>query len=79
MGVSLLSEGRWNQQSRLVSAAPEAGRLSSTLRTDQVVGRVAVGMQAIMTDRLELRLRYGGEYSTNLTGHGGSLAFALRF
>lgn len=78
-GVGLLSEGRWNQQSRLVSAAPEAGRFSSSVRTDQVVRRVSAGVQAFMTDRVELRLQYEGEYSRNLTGHGGSLALALRF
>jgi hypothetical protein len=78
-GVSLLSQGRWNQESRLVSAAAEAGRFSSTVRTDQVVGRVAAGVQAFMTDRLELRLQYEGEYSQNLTGHGGSVAIAWRF
>jgi hypothetical protein len=78
-GLSLLSDGRWNQESRLVSAATSAGRFSSVVRTDQVVGRVAVGAQLFTTDRLELRLQYEGEYSANLTGHGGSVALALRF
>ncbi|UPY36284.1 autotransporter outer membrane beta-barrel domain-containing protein [Sediminicoccus sp. KRV36] len=78
-GVSLLSEGRWNQEGRMVSAPGAAGRFSSVVRTDQVVGRFAAGMQVFATDRLELRLQYEGEYSANLTGHGGSLALAYRF
>jgi hypothetical protein len=77
-GVSLLSEGRWNQESRLVSS-PAATRFETAVRTDQVVGRLAVGAQVFATDRLELRLQYDGEYSQNLTGHGGSLTFAYRF
>jgi hypothetical protein len=78
-GVSLLSEGGWRQEARLVSSAAQAGRFSSVVRTDQVVGRVAAGMQVFATNRLELRLQYEGEYSTNLTGHGGSFAVAYRF
>jgi hypothetical protein len=78
-GVNLLSQGRWSQDSRLVIAAPEAGRFTSTVKTDQVVGRVSAGVQAFLTDRLEMRLQYEGEYSQNLTGHGGSLALAWRF
>jgi hypothetical protein len=78
-GVSLLSEGRWSQQSRLASAPAAAGAFSSVVRTDQVVGRVAAGVQVFATDRLELRLQYEGEYSSNLTGHGGSFAVAYRF
>ncbi|MBX9749697.1 MAG: autotransporter outer membrane beta-barrel domain-containing protein [Roseococcus sp.] len=77
-GVSLLSDGRWSQESRL-AIAPAAGRFSSVVRTDQVVGRVTAGAQIFATDRLELRLQYEGEYSAHLTGHGGSLAVAMRF
>jgi outer membrane autotransporter protein len=33
----------------------------------------------VRTDRLEVRLQYDGEYSANLTGHGGSLTLAYRF
>jgi hypothetical protein len=78
-GVSWLSQGRWTQESRMVSSAAEAGRFSTVVRTDQVVARVAAGVQVFATDRLELRLQYEGEYSANLTGHGGSLALAYRF
>ncbi|MBS7789746.1 hypothetical protein KTR66_07060 [Roseococcus sp. SDR] len=77
-GVSLLSSGQWSQESRLVSA-PSSARFESTVRTDQVVGRLAVGAQVFATDRLEVRLQYEGEYSANLTGHGGSLSLAYRF
>jgi hypothetical protein len=78
-GVSWLSQGRWTQESRMVSSPAEAGRFSTVVRTDQVVARVAAGVQIFATDRLEARLQYEGEYSANLTGHGGSLALALRF
>ncbi len=78
-GVSLLSSGDWNQQSRLVGAPAAAGRFSSQVQTDQVVGRVVAGVQVYATNRLELRLQYEGEYSANLTGHGGSFALAYRF
>ncbi|WPB82901.1 autotransporter outer membrane beta-barrel domain-containing protein [Sediminicoccus rosea] len=78
-GVSLLSSGDWTQQSRLVGAPAAAGRFSSQVQTDQVVGRVVAGVQVYATNRLELRLQYEGEYSANLTGHGGSFALAYRF
>ncbi|MBX9751004.1 MAG: hypothetical protein K5Q68_15560 [Roseococcus sp.] len=79
VGVSLLSDGQWSQQARLVTAPAAAGRFASVVRTDQTVGRVAAGAQVFATDRLELRLQYEGEYSSNLTGHGGSVALAMRF
>ena len=78
-GVSLLSSGSWTQESRLVGAPATAGRFSSQVQTDQVVGRVVAGVQVFATNRLELRLQYDGEYSANLTGHGGSFALAYRF
>jgi outer membrane autotransporter protein len=78
-GVSLLSQGQWRQDSRMLGAPTEAGRFSSVVRTDQVVGRFAAGAQVFATDRMELRLQYDGEFSQNLTGHGGSLTFAYRF
>ncbi len=79
VGVSLLSEGQWTQEARLVAAPAVAGRFASVVRTDQTVGRLAAGAQIFATDRLELRLQYEGEYSFNLTGHGGSVALAMRF
>ncbi len=78
-GLNLLSSGNWSQDSRLVSAPAGAGRFTSELQTDQVVGRVVAGVQVYATNRLELRLQYEGEYSANLTGHGGSFALAYRF
>jgi hypothetical protein len=78
-GVSLLSQGQWRQDSQLIAAPAGSGRFSSIVKTDQVVGRFAAGVQVFATDRLELRLQYEGEYSQNLTGHGGALTFAYRF
>jgi outer membrane autotransporter protein len=78
-GVSLLSQGQWRQDSQLIAAPAGTGRFSTVVRADQVVGRFAAGMQVFATDRLELRLQYEGEYSQNLTGHGGVVAFAYRF
>jgi hypothetical protein len=77
-GVSLLSDGRWKQESRL-AASPTGARFETSVRADQVVGRVALGAQLFATNRLEMRLQYEGEYSQNLTGHGGSLSLAYRF
>lgn len=77
-GASLLSDGRWKQESRLASS-PSGERFETAVRNDRVVGRLAVGAQVFATDRLELRLQYEGEYSQNLTGHGGSLSLAMRF
>jgi hypothetical protein len=78
-GVSLLSQGQWSQRSRLTVAPAAAADFSTVVRTDQVVGRITAGVQVFATDRLELRLQYDGEYSSNLTGHGGSFALAYRF
>ncbi len=78
-GVSWLSQGQWSQHSRLSAAPAEAAAFSTVVRTDQVVGRVTAGAQLFATNRLELRLQYEGEYSANLTGHGGSFAVAYRF
>jgi hypothetical protein len=77
-GVSLLSDGRWKQEASSGRLALGA-RFETAVRTDQVVGRVAVGAQLFATDKLEVRLQYEGEYSQNLTGHGGSLSLAYRF
>ena len=78
VGVSLLSSGRWSQESRLVSS-PSGARFETVVQTDRVAGRVIAGGQVFATDRLELRLQYEGEVSANLTSHGGSMTLAYRF
>jgi hypothetical protein len=78
-GVNLLSQGQWRQEARLLAVPADSGRFASVVRTDQVVARLTAGVQLFATERVELRLQYEGEYSQNLTGHGGALTFAYRF
>jgi outer membrane autotransporter protein len=78
-GVGFASTDSWSQDSRLAIAPPGTGSFTTRVGMDPVVGRVSVGAQLFASEAYEFRLQYDGEFGSTLTGHGGSLAVALRF
>lgn len=78
-GVSLLSEDGWKTKSRLAGAPDSAGSFTTTMPTDNVVGRIGAGFQVTHANRLDFRLQYDGELASRGSSHSGSLKMAYRF
>ncbi|WP_233238820.1 autotransporter outer membrane beta-barrel domain-containing protein [Bordetella sp. LUAb4] len=78
-GVSLLSEDGWKTKSRLAGASDSAGSFSTTMPTDNVVGRIGAGFQVTHANGLDFRLQYDGEFASQGNSHSGSLKVAYRF
>jgi len=78
-GVSLLSEDGWKTKSRLAGASDSAGSFTTTMPTDNVVGRIGTGFQVTHANGLDFRLQYDGEFASQGNSHSGSLKVAYRF
>ncbi|MGV2865357.1 autotransporter outer membrane beta-barrel domain-containing protein [Achromobacter sp. AGC39] len=78
-GVSLLSEDGWKTKSRLAGAPDSAGSFTTTMPTDNVVGRIGAGFQVTHATKLDFRLQYDGEFASRGNSHSGSLKMAYRF
>jgi hypothetical protein len=78
-GVSLLSEDGWKTKSRIAGASNGVGSFTTTMPTDNVVGRIGAGIQVTHANRLDFRLQYDGEFASRGNSHSGSLKAAYRF
>jgi len=79
LGLTLSSNDRWTQSSRLLSAPAGSGSLVTSVPLDQPVARVSAGAQLYSDRMLDFRLQYDGGYGGRLTAHGGSAVVSLRF
>lgn len=78
-GVSLLSEDGWKTKSKLARAPDSAGSFTTTMPTDNVVGRIGAGFQVTHANKVDFRLQYDGELASRGNSHSGSLKMAYRF
>ncbi len=78
-GLGYASNDRWTQEARLLGAPAGAAGFRTAVRMDGLVGRVSAGGQLYAGRNLALRLQYEGEFSNNLTAHGGTLALSWAF
>ena len=79
LGVALSNQDDWTSRSRLAAAPGGAGDFDSSVPMDEVTAKVGAGLQLTTQRGLELRLQYDGQFSANVTSHGGSLRLALPF
>jgi outer membrane autotransporter protein len=78
-GLGFASNDRWTQEARLLGAPAGAAGFRTAVRMDGLVGRISAGGQLYAGRNLALRLQYEGEFSNNLTAHGGTLALSWAF
>lgn len=63
-----------------VTGTGATGRaLFQTVTPDQLTGSVSAGVTVFAADDVALRLRYGGRFGENTTGHGGEIKLTLGF
>lgn len=79
VGLALSNQDDWTSEARLSSAPGGAGDFDSSVPIDEVTAKVGAGLQLTTRRGLELRLQYDGQFSSNVTSHGGSLRLALPF
>lgn len=78
-GVSFLSEDGWETTSRLQGASNDAGKFTTRMPTDNVIGRVGAGLQVASAGKVDFRLQYDGEFASRGASHAGSLKLAVPF
>ncbi|HMR31496.1 MAG TPA: autotransporter outer membrane beta-barrel domain-containing protein [Geminicoccaceae bacterium] len=79
VGLALSNQDDWTSKARLAAAPGGADGFESSVPMDEVTTKVGAGLQLDTQRGLELRLQYDGQFSSNLTSHGGSLRIALPF
>ncbi len=79
LGLALSNQDDWTSKARLAAAPGGADGFDSSVPMDEVTTKVGAGLQLDTQRGLELRLQYDGQFSSNLTSHGGSLRIALPF
>jgi uncharacterized protein with beta-barrel porin domain len=79
MGVSFGNQSGWTSSSSFDGAPDGAGTFDTDVPMDDIVARVAGGMQLDGENGLGVRLQYDGEFSANLTSHAGSLRVSWAF
>ena len=78
-GVSLLSEDGWKTRARLEGAQGSAGRFTTTMPTDNVIGRIGAGIQVMNAGSVDFRLQYDGEFASGGNSHSAALKLAVPF
>ncbi|MFJ3461331.1 autotransporter outer membrane beta-barrel domain-containing protein [Achromobacter spanius] len=78
-GVSFLSEDGWETTARLQGASSSAGKFTTRMPTDNVIGRVGAGLQVASAGKVDFRLQYDGEFASRGSSHSGSLKLAVPF
>jgi hypothetical protein len=78
-GVSLLSEDGWKTKARLDGAPAGAGSFTTSMPTDNVIGRVGAGFQVLNAAGLDFRLQYDGEFASKGSSHAGALKVSMPF
>ena len=78
-GVSFADQSSWRSVARLAGAPNGAGSFATEVPIDEVVGRVDAGLQILNGGDVGMRVQYEGEFSDNVTSHGGSLRIDFRF
>ena len=78
-GVSFLSEDGWKTKARLEGAPAGAGSFTTSMPTDNVIGRVGAGFQVMNAAGLDFRLQYDGQFASKGRSHGGALKVSMPF
>lgn len=78
-GVSFLSEDGWKTKARLDGAPAGAGSFTTSMPTDNVIGRVGAGFQVLNAAGLDFRLQYDGEFASKGSSHAGALKVSMPF
>ncbi len=78
-GVSFLSEDGWKTKARLAQAPAGTGSFTTSMPTDNVIGRVGAGFQVLSAAGLDFRLQYDGEFAAKGSSHAGSLKVSMPF
>ncbi|HWL71313.1 MAG TPA: autotransporter outer membrane beta-barrel domain-containing protein, partial [Geminicoccus sp.] len=78
-GVSFADQSAWRSTARLAGAPDGAGSFATEVPIDEVVSRVDAGLQILNGGDVAVRVQYDGEFSDNVTSHGGSLRVDFRF
>ncbi|WP_447981394.1 hypothetical protein [Achromobacter kerstersii] len=78
-GVSLLSEDGWKTKARLDGAPAGTGSFTTSMPTDNVIGRVGAGFQVLNAAGLDFRLQYDGEFASKGSSHAGALKVSMPF
>jgi hypothetical protein len=78
-GVSFGDQSSWTSSARLAGAPDGAGSFDTDVPVDDVVARATAGLQILNNGEVNVRAQYDGEFSDNITSHGGSIRvnFAL--
>jgi hypothetical protein len=70
-GVSLNTLDSWDTDARFNAAPAATTDFQSVIAIDDVVAKIGAGVQLSMTDRLELRAQFGGEFGGTAQSHTG--------
>lgn len=79
LGVTVPSNHRWQQATRLEAAAPDVASFAASLPMSGTAARVGVGARLAIAERFELQAAYDGAFSGRVVSHAGTLAAAYRF
>ncbi len=79
VGISLLSADNWKTKASLLDAPAGAGSFTTSMPTDNVIGRVGLGVQLMKVGGADLRLQYDGEFASKGTSHAGAFKLAIPF
>ncbi|GGC82011.1 autotransporter [Chelatococcus reniformis] len=79
-GVTFSSLDAWSSKARLSAAPIGADGFTVSLPMDDIYGRVGAGLQLTsLTNGINLRAEYNGDFSSHATRHIGSLRFSIDF
>ncbi len=78
-GVSFGDQSSWTSSTRLTSAPDQADSFETTIPIDDIVARANAGLQVLNDGEVSVRVQYDGEFSDNITSHGGSVRVNLSF
>lgn len=78
-GVSVLSTDEWKSKARLLNAPNGVGSFTTVLPTDNVVGRVGLGLHLMKVGGIELSAQYDGEFGSKGNSHSGGVKLRIPF
>ena len=78
-GVSFLSRDEFKVNTRLAGAPAGSGSFRTSLKTDNVIGRLGGGIQLFTAKGWSFKVEYDGEFGSNLQSHAGSLKAMMPF